>query len=116
MLIAKHFHAFTSDFLPVNVAFSQANPSNDAMQVGTSRDVDDPAHFKDEPQTSEQEPVETKPAAPLLRDEVCLESIKMALERLPTNTRDRAYVDILRYVYTTIFDKYLLSELDLPEQ
>ncbi|KAL6724719.1 hypothetical protein Aduo_019582 [Ancylostoma duodenale] len=103
-----------NEFVSQTDPVAEINPSNDAMEVGTSRD-DDPPHFKEEPQTSEQEPVETKPA-PLLRDEVCLESIKMALERLPTNTRDRAYVDILRYVYTTIFDKYLLSELELQNQ
>ncbi|KAK5984959.1 hypothetical protein GCK32_013953 [Trichostrongylus colubriformis] len=62
---------------------------------------------KDELQTSEQEPSEPQSSA-TLRNEVCLESIKMALESIPPANRQKAHVDILRYVYTTIFDKYLL--------
>nr|CDJ98531.1 transposase [Haemonchus contortus] len=62
--------------------------------------------WKDEPQTSEQEPSESQPS-PRIRDDAFLESIKLALESIPPENRQKAHVDILRYIYTTIFDRYV---------
>ncbi|XGW13420.1 hypothetical protein V3C99_000056 [Haemonchus contortus] len=62
--------------------------------------------WKDEPQTSEQEPSESQ-ASPRIRDDAFLESIKLALESIPPQNRQKAHVDILRYIYTTIFDRYV---------
>ncbi|VDO43715.1 unnamed protein product [Haemonchus placei] len=62
--------------------------------------------WKDEPQTSEQEPSESQPN-PRIRGDAFLESIKLALESIPPENRQKAHVDILRYIYTTIFDRYV---------
>ncbi|KAJ1351795.1 hypothetical protein KIN20_007942 [Parelaphostrongylus tenuis] len=59
---------------------------------------------RDVAQSFEREPNEN-----ITRDVSCLHSIKIALESLPSQLRQQAEVDVLRYVYTTILDKYLLN-------
>ncbi|CAJ0610241.1 unnamed protein product [Cylicocyclus nassatus] len=80
--------------------------SAEANDVGLELGLNVLKPVEDEPQQSEQEPSSETKSTSLFREEVFLESIRMAVEGLPKINRDKAYVDILRYIYTTVFDKY----------
>ncbi|KJH46635.1 MBOAT family protein [Dictyocaulus viviparus] len=80
--LAEEQYCVTPSSENVIEAHSVAEGSSSNMfKTETNREM---SFIRDELQASEQEPTETKPS-PLLRDEVCLQSIKMALEKFLDN-------------------------------
>ncbi|WKY15423.1 hypothetical protein Q1695_000699 [Nippostrongylus brasiliensis] len=43
------------------------------------------------------------------RSEVCQESIKMVMDIVPETIRHKTYVEVIRYAYTFVLDKYSQS-------
>ncbi|KAL6732585.1 hypothetical protein Aduo_003334 [Ancylostoma duodenale] len=81
------------------------NPSSVTVKV--ELDEDNLPQPRNELQKCEQAPSQMgRTAPPPPRNEVFLESVKMAVESLPESNREDAYVDILHYIYTTIFRRY----------
>ncbi|VDM57334.1 unnamed protein product [Angiostrongylus costaricensis] len=91
-----------SDFLISCLASfgHEASLSND-IKVAENLET---SQVLDEAQNSEQKPGESGTTR-TVRDEAILQCIKMTLECLPSYTRQKPHVDILRYVFITIFDK-----------
>ncbi|KAE9412845.1 hypothetical protein Angca_000899, partial [Angiostrongylus cantonensis] len=103
--VARETYRYTTSFCLIDDAFLLGLLSAALMDGKLRLQSLETLQVYDDAQNSEQEPGETK-CTPMVRDEACLESIKMALESLPLHTRQKACVDIIHFVYTTIFEKY----------